>query len=593
MSLLLSFAVAAALSAQTEPRRQPTVVVTASRREQMLARTLAATTVINRADIEASGVDDIADLLRRQAGIDVARTGGSGQSTSVFMRGTNSNHVLVLIDGVRVASANTGAYTWEHLPLAQVEQIEIVRGPRAAYWGSDAIGGVIAITTRRAAGSAVQLSAGRWDRRAIEASHGVGDDTAGWSISAGHERLDGYSTQNAAGFSFDPDDDGYDRDALVLAGHRAFGMQMLAASALGTDARVEFDRGASRVDQHALSARLSGPLGDRWSHDLVVGSVRDRIETPDFFQAFDTRREQADWLHRVALGAHDDIVAGLNWQRDRGGNFSFPAGTANYAATRTNRALFVSAAGAREAFDHELSLRHDRNSAFGSATTSQVAGGLNIGPGRAHASWGQGFRAPNFNELYSPGFGGQFAGNPALEPERSRSAELGYAVDHGDWRVATRAWSTRIDDLVAFQAPGTFNAINIARARIDGVEIESGLRVDAWSLSGNLTWQDPEDASTGLDLLRRPARKATLGIERAFDGGGLLAMTAQYASERREFGGPLAPYTVVDLRWSMPLGHGFAAALELTNATDRDYELARGFNTPDRAFGMRLSWNSP
>lgn len=593
MSMLLAFAVTAALSAQTEPRRQPTIVVTASRREQASTRTLAASTVIDRADIEASGVDDIADLLRRQAGIDVARTGGSGQSTSVFLRGTNSNHVLVLIDGVRVASANTGAYTWEHLPLAQVEQIEIVRGPRAAYWGSDAIGGVISITTRRGDGSALRLSAGRWNRRAVEASHGVGDEAAGWSVSAGHETYDGFSTQNAAGFSFDPDDDGYDRDALVLAGHRAIGSQVLSASALATDARVEFDRGVSTIAQHALSARLVGPLGAGWSHDLVVGSVRDRIETPAFFQAFDTRREQADWLHRVALGEHDDLVAGLNWQRDRGGNYVFPGGTANYAAARTNRALFASVAGTRAAFDHELSLRHDRNSAFGSATTAQLAGGLMLGPGRAYASWGQGFRAPNFNELYSPGFGGRFAGNPALEPERSRSAELGYAVDRGDWTIAARAWSTRIDDLVAFQAPATFNAINIARARIDGIEIESGLRIDAWTLSANLTWQDPEDASTGLDLLRRPARKATLGIEHLFERAGSLAVTAQYASERREFGGPLAPYTLVDLRWSMTLGAGISAAVELSNATDREYALARGFNTPNRALGLRLSWSTP
>ncbi len=593
MSLLLSFAVAAALSAQTEPRRQPTIVVTASRREQPLTRALAASTVIDRAQIEASGLADIAELLRRQAGIDIARTGGSGQSTSVFVRGTNSNHVLVLIDGVRVASVNTGAYTWEHLPLAQVEQIEIVRGPRAAYWGSDAIGGVIAITTRREAGTAVRLSAGRWNRRAIEAAHGVGDAAGGWSISGGRERFGGFSAQNDQGFSFDPDDDGYDRDTVVLAGHRAFGTQMLSASALATDARVEFDRGTSMIDQHALAARLAGPLSTRWSQDLVLGSARDRLETPDFFQAFDTRRLQADWLHRIALSDHDDLVAGLNWQRERGGNFRFPSGIPNYVATRTNRALFVSVAGTREVLDHEVSVRHDRNSAFGNTTTAQLAGGFVLGPGRAYASWGEGFRAPNFNELYSPGFGGRFAGNPALKPERSRSAELGYAIEHGDWRIATRAWSTRIKDLVAFQAPGTFNAINIRRANIDGVEIESGLGIDAWTLSAKLTWQDPEDADTGLDLLRRPARKATLGVERAFAGGGALAVTAQYASERRDFGGPLAPYTLVDLRWSMPLGAGFSAAVDVTNATNRDYALARGFNTPDRAVGLSVSWATP
>ncbi len=592
MSMLLALAVTAALTAQTEPRRQPTIVVTASRREQLTADALAAITVIDRDAIVATGASDISDVLSRVAGIDIARTGGSGQSTSVFMRGTNSNHVLILIDGMRVASANTGTYAWEHLPLSQVERIEIVRGPRAAYWGSDAIGGVIAITTRKVTGPAARVSAGRWNRRGLEAAIGAGEADAGWSLSAGSERYDGFSAQGPDGFSFDPDDDGYDRDALAMRGNYTLGAQRLAFTGLATDASVEFDRGVSDSAQHALSARMEGPLADNWTHELVVGSARDRLETAAFAQYFDTRRNQADWIHRVALGDHDDLVFGANWLRERGGNFNLGDGTPNYASTRTNRALFASIAGNRDAVDHELSVRHDRNSAFGSTTTGQAAAAVPLAGGRAYASFGQGFRAPNFNELYSPGFGGFFAGNPALDAERSRSAEIGYAAELGAWNLAVRGFATRVNDLIAFAAPDTSNAINVARARIDGVELEWAWQDADWHVRGTATWQDPEDAATGLALLRRPQRKATLGVERSF-GQSIAAIDVLHASERREFGGPLAAYTIVDLRWSIELGAGFAAAAVLSNAGNRQYVLARGFNTPERALGVSISWSTP
>src|SRR6185295_7360273 len=137
-SILLALPVAVRAQ-QAEP--QPTIEVTASRVAETVDASLADVSVITRSEIEASVAPDLLELLRLQPGVDVVRTGGAGQQTSVFLRGSNSNHVLVLVDGVRVASANTGAFAFENLPLDAVERIEIVRGPRASYWGSDAIGG--------------------------------------------------------------------------------------------------------------------------------------------------------------------------------------------------------------------------------------------------------------------------------------------------------------------------------------------------------------------------------------------------------------------------------------------------------------------
>ncbi|MFA7541753.1 MAG: TonB-dependent receptor plug domain-containing protein, partial [Lysobacterales bacterium] len=193
-----------------------TTVVTASRAPEQVDTSLATVSVIDRGQIQASQAHNLLELLRHQAGIDLARSGGHGSAISLFLRGTNSNHVLVLVDGVRVSSMNTGALDWSNLPLAQIERIEIVRGPRAAYWGSDAIGGVIQIFTRRLDGPVFAVHAGSQDTRRVQAGIGADNGQAHFSLVVGHDRSDGFSAQNEDGFNYWPDDDGYRQRSLGL-----------------------------------------------------------------------------------------------------------------------------------------------------------------------------------------------------------------------------------------------------------------------------------------------------------------------------------------------------------------------------------------
>src|SRR5690606_31242315 len=155
--------------------------------------------VITREDIDASAARDVLEVLRLQAGIDLYRTGGAGSQTSLFLRGTNTNQVLVLIDGVRIASANTGALAFEQLPIDTIERIEIVRGPRASYWGSDAIGGVIQIFTRRLDGPRVALGYGSYGDAKADVGIGHRGDSGGHSIQIGARDLDGVPSQNGDG----------------------------------------------------------------------------------------------------------------------------------------------------------------------------------------------------------------------------------------------------------------------------------------------------------------------------------------------------------------------------------------------------------
>ncbi|MBS0570801.1 MAG: TonB-dependent receptor, partial [Proteobacteria bacterium] len=192
-SVLLS---AAPCAFAQEAQTQPTIEVTASRVAQTVDASLADVSVITRADIDASNAPDLLEVLRLQAGVDIVRTGGAGAQTNVFLRGSNSNHVLVLIDGVRVASANTGAFAWENLPLDSIERIEIVRGPRASYWGSDAIGGVIQVFTRQLTGPHVAASFGTYRDAGGSAGFGARDANGGFSVQVGARHVAGFSATN-------------------------------------------------------------------------------------------------------------------------------------------------------------------------------------------------------------------------------------------------------------------------------------------------------------------------------------------------------------------------------------------------------------
>lgn len=570
---------------------QPAIVVTATRQAQTVDAALADVTVITRADIEASGAPDLSDILRTQAGIDIARSGGAGEQTSVFLRGANSNHVLVLVDGVRIASTGTGGVDFSLLPLDAVERIEIVRGPRAAYWGSDAIGGVIQVFTRRLDGPRAALRYGSYDD--ASASVGIGDwgERDGYSVQVGARHVRGFSAQNPEGFSYDPDHDGLRNRNLAARGELKLGAQTLSASALFNDSINQFDQGTSHTIEQDLSAALAGDVTTRWYQRFSIGSARDDLATPDFFSLFRSRRQSATWLNIFSLSPNQSLTTGIEHVHERGENLDTFAHTDIYAVSRDNNALFAGWSGHLQRFDWELAARRDRNSVFGGATTGSGAVGWRVAPAlRFTASLGQGFRAPSLNEQYSPGYGGLFAGNPDLRPERSHSAELG-----AEWTprqalsLKLAAYRTRVDDLIDFTGP-LFRAENTARARIDGVELETHWQHAGWTFAGNATRQDARDAATGRRLLRRASRKGDALLTRRV-GPGVEAGLELYAEgPRPEFGGPLPGYALVNARLNIVLSRAWQLHLRAENLADRRYSLIRGYNTPGRSAWIELAW---
>ena len=567
------------------------VVVTATRSEVPVDEALASVTVLTRADIEQSQAPDLIDLLARQVGIDIARTGGPGQASTVFMRGSNSNHTLVLVDGIRVNAATQGIIDFAHLPLAQIERIEIVRGPRAALWGSDAIGGVIHIFTRDPSKAFFEAHLGSYERAGLSAGIGAGRGETRFGVAAGGEQLRGFSATNSNAWGYDPDTDGYRNRNLSLRAQTVLGGQRLSFSGLITDADVEFDQGQTAALNRVFGVTLGGELSTRWSHSLSLGRSSEDLDTPVYFSRFGSTRTSLDWINTLVLDPSNTLNVGLNWSRESGYSDDSFAG---FDETRRDAALFASWRGRFSAHTVELSLRRDDNSQFEGANTGNFAWGWQASDAlRVRASWGQGFRAPNFNELYYPGFFGLFAGNPNLRPERSNSAELGM-----DWQftpeqsLGLSAYRTRISDLIAFEGP-LFQAININRAAIDGVELDYHLARGRFSIDGNATWQDARDAGTGQRLLRRPDRKLYLSASYRFDNLATLAVDASGFSRRPDFGGAQLPgYARVDIRASAPLAEGWTLEGRIENLGNRDYNLVNGYNTPGRSGALSLRWNA-
>jgi len=583
-ALLGAASLASAQTGLPEP-----MVVTATRSPQPLPDTLAAASIIDRDEIELSQAQDLLELLRLQSGVDMVRTGGPGGQTSLFMRGTNSNHVLVLIDGVRVAATNTGGFQWENLPLAEIERIEIIRGPRASYYGSDAIGGVVQIFTRREDGATVRAGYGSDDNRQAEAGFGQRGEHGGFSLSASWRETDGFSAQNPSGFSFDPDDDGFRHLGLSINADYRVGPGTLQLSGLVADAETEFDQGVGDTGNQALQLRYDFETDAGWRHRVQGGYSHNGLDNDfgGFTTRFDSERAQFSWLSRWQASPTLEVLGGVDAYEEYGEN------EGSFDQARYDIGAFAGIDWRPGRHEVNASLRIDDDELFGSELTGQAAYGYKFGGGfKAIASFGSAFRAPSFSQLFSPGFGGQFAGNPDLEPEESDSYEIALRFDRGRHRLSLSGYITELDNLIEFSGEN-FRAVNVDEAEITGAELDYQWQHVRWQVGATVSILDAENEDTGGDLLRRPDEKASITLDRSFAGGGSLGVEVFYNGEREDIGGvTLDDYTLLNLRVRWPIVDGWRIEGRLENLLDENYQPAAGFNAQDLAGFVHLRWHT-
>jgi vitamin B12 transporter len=611
-ALLLAFPLHAGAQALGDPTDLRDVVVTGTRTAITADQSLAAVEVIDRAAIERSQARSLQDLLRGRAGIDIANQGGRGKVSTLFLRGTESDHTLFLVDGVRVGSATSGLTALQDLPLELIERIEIVRGPRSSLYGSEAIGGVIQVFTRGGRdGTRVRahLGAGSHGQRDAGAGLELGRARAGgvrtWlGVDASHQSdaginaCRGSATPVFAGCGMDhpdPDRDGYRNNAISLRGGIDAGDAWKAdVHAMRADAHSAYDGDPawglpdnSDTIQQVVGGRVRH-AGKRVALQLTAGRNTD---TSDNFMGtvptdrFATHRDSAGLQADVALAAGHLLTLGTDWARDAGGVYG---GFSAFDASRSNRAGFAQYQGTFGRHALQLSARHDDNSQFGGHDTGSVAWGMDAAHGlRFTASVGSAFKAPSFNELYFP-----FYGNPLLRPETSRSAELGVAQRRDGWHWEANAYRTTVDDLIVYDAT-IFVANNIERARLRGIELGGGGTLAGWDVGAQATFLEARNlgaTAPGKRLPRRAPRSARVDADRAVGawrvGASVIAQDARYDDVQNAI--RMGGYATVDLRAERPLGAGWTLQAGLRNAFDRHYETAAFYAQPGREWSLAL-----
>ncbi len=573
------------------------VVVTAARSEQRITQTLLHTSVISQRDIQASGAADVPTLLRNLAGTEVTQNGGVGSQSSLFLRGTNSNHTLVLLDGVRIGSATSGATAIDQLMLDQIERIEVVRGNVSSLYGAEAIGGVVQIFTKHGKGApAVSASAGygTYATRRASASFGgeVGD--ANFYLGASKFATDGVSSVNTAvSPSANPDADGYNNTSLSARTGYAFNQaHRIDASLFGSKGKVKYDNAYGLVtDTHDSDATLSKwslslteQLLPAWKSRLMLAQGTDDVasyKNGARASQFKTVNDQFSWQNTLATSEQGVLLMGVERLKQR------VSGTTAFTMdARSSNSYFAGYTGDYGAHQVQANLRQDRYSDFGTANSGLLGYGLQVTEGwRITANVSTAFKAPTFNDMYYPLSYG-YQGNPNLKPERARNLELGAHYLHDGLHLDGVLFRNRIRDLLVSNSTTTNN---LDEAVIEGMELVYGIQQDGLEIENSLTLQSPRNAKTGAQLSKRAQTLNTLTIARTFEAG-RLGFEWHSSSARLDGSNTLNAYSVINLSalWKIAPHLGLNARVD--NLFNEDYMLAHSYNTLGRVVYVGLNY---
>jgi vitamin B12 transporter len=599
-SLTAGAAVLINLPAHAEAPAQPhPVIVTATRYAQPVEEVLPATFVIDREELQRSLAADIGDVLRFRAGLELGRSGGIGQNASMFLRGTESNHTLVLVDGVRINPGTIGGSAFQNIAPELVQRIEVVKGPRSTLYGTDAIGGVVQIFTHAAEGDGLATEAGFGADNTLtsNAVFGWNSDSAHLGIGVNYLDTDGYAPRKD-----DSRGGAYDNLSLNLAGSTDLGAGKLGVTYWRSAGSSDYIGFSSRTFGAALQTQdytneagtlsYSWDMG-AWQSRLEVGRMVDDLHQQraqddlGVFESDDfaiTRRDSIGWQNDFDLNAANRLSAGVMYYDEEADTRDFgevQTGVTNaYLQDRikAGRHTLVLAAGY---VDHET---------FDGHATWNAEYGVQIGAAtRLIAAAGTAFRAPDSTDRFG------FGGNPNLNPEESRNYELGLRHKIGERQtVFANAFQNEIDELIEFVCtdPSCFDGElrNAESARIRGIEAGYEVEGTSWQLRAEAIYQEPMNRTDDELLLRRARHNFIVSYVQSL-GAAQLGIDVLAAGKRTDFGGiPMDSYVLTNFTARYDLNPNWSAQASIENLFNENYELASGYRTPDRAMFVALRY---
>lgn len=587
--------------------------VTANRVAQPANTVLAPSSVVTREDIERWQAKSVVEVMSRLPGVDIAQSGGIGATSSTFIRGTESRHVLVLIDGIPLNNAGiSNSPDLSQIPVSLIQRVEYIRGPRSALYGSDAIGGVINIITGRdTPGAEITASVGSKGYQSYDGSFQQVLDKTKITLGGNYTYTRGFDI-DAADAPRQPDRDGFMSKSLFGSVEQQFTDSLSGfVRGLGYDNRTAYD-GYEHYDNNFMVDGLpdtrqlysqNWDTGLRYHQgiyqtQLVTGYGRSKDQNYDPSKGRyassatmdDVKQYTAQWMNTVTVG-HGNIGAGLDWQKQK-----TQAGTGylDKGYEQRNTGVFLSALQQFDSVTLEAAARNDDNSNFGNHNTWQTSAGWEFIDGyRIIASYGTAYKAPTMSQIHSASYG-----NPDLKPEESKQWEGGFEGLTGPvtWRVS--GYRNDIDNLISSD-PRTFRYYNVDKARIKGIEATAQFDTGPVGHQISYDYVDPRNAKTNEVLARRSKQQVKYQLDtQVWDLDWNLAYRYlgtrydvaydpdTFTSERVKMGG----VSLWDLAVSYPVTSHLTVRGKIANLFDKDYETVYGYETAGREYTLSGSY---
>tara|TARA_Y100001936_G_scaffold128396_1_gene125570 strand:- start:385 stop:2124 length:1740 start_codon:yes stop_codon:yes gene_type:complete len=555
------------------------LIVTATKSELSADQVVAPVVVIDQLDIELSGVNGIAELLSSVAGINISTNGGPGQLTSIFVQGSNSNQVLILVDGIAINDSATGIASIQNIHPDMIEKIEIVKSPRASLYGSNAVGGVIHVFTKR-------------NQEGVNIGFKSGsDNTKVTNIFASREVLNGrmglqLNHYDTAGF---PSKEGsninsaHDNRSVKGFFDQQWGSSTLKASVWNSQGTTDyldffFNPISQDFDNTAVSLNFDQKKNETWSSSLHLGINKDFLDQNDSNDFNHSKKFILEWKNNLKWNPNNQLLAGITFE-----NEEFEA--SNYGlgidSDMSNRAVFLENIflSGKNQFLIALRLNNKENIEDKISWNLEYGYRLNSKT-RLLFSAGKAHRNPSSFDLYG------FGGNPLLRPEYSKKISVGLNYQpNSSTNFDLRYFDNRIKDLVAFNY-SDFKLYNIEESKTSGFDVIFEKDINNWILSLNATLQDPKNLTTSTQLLRRPKNSMNMGLRRTFNKL-TINLNLEKNSSRNDFGGVvLGAYTLANASIQYRLNTNWIFNGSITNLGNEKYTLANGYMTPDRKINI-------
>ncbi len=573
------------------------VVVTASRIPQRKESVIADVTVITREEIERAGQSTFVELLQTQPGVEISSNGGMGSNASIFLRGTNSNQVLVLIDGLRINSVTDGRTNFGNIPLAQIERIEILRGPASSLYGQDAIGGVIQIFTKRTDGTPrlnASLGYGTYNTKTAEVGFSGSTHDISYSINVSSQDSDGFSAKRIR-TGAQKDNDGYRN--LSASGSLTYKISLdheVGIQLFNSEGKVDYDssntfKNYADFTQTTIGIFSKNKINSWWKSTIRASESVD--ENNNFLSESSVNRVRSK---------QDQYV----WQND----FSINSGTLTFLVDRLEQKLisnttydgternttgvFMGYIGQFKNHGLQANVRKENNSQFGNQETGSIGYGYTFNEfWKFNGSIGTAFKAPTFNDLYYPGgYAGRLYGNTELEPETSKNIEASIKYQSMSDSFAITGYKNKIENLILYSGArcnGSSYVCNINEAEIKGLTLSGSKSWDTWLLKANYDIQSPKDANTNKLLPLRANRHGSISLTKDSNSWKftteIVGSSTRYQDADNQF--ELAGYAIINFVTTYKINDDWSVQGRVNNLLDKQYALATsasvyGLNDP-------------